>query len=120
MLEKHGLPARHEGPEALSPREIRQLNVKDIRVVCLCYLDAGTPAHIRYTVKRLRRWLPGATILVGCWTADAEPAIIASLCQATTADAVAGSLREMTALCLQQAAPESAAAAKDTAAIQAA
>ena len=105
VLGKHGLPTNSEGAATLSPENIRQLRNGDIRVVCLCYLDAGTPAHISYTVKRLRRWLPKAGIFVGCWTTDDGDAALDTLRQATTADAVAGSLREMTRLCIERVGP---------------
>ena len=70
-------------------------------LVCLSYLDASSPAHMRYSVRRLRRKLPNVTIMLGCWSADTEAAVLEQLREATKADLVAGNLREATRLCVE-------------------
>ncbi|MFS0773505.1 AI-2E family transporter [Sphingomonas sp. 1P08PE] len=45
------------------------------RLVCLSYLEiGGTPSHLRYLLRRLRRHAPSATIMVGLWP-DGEAAL---------------------------------------------
>jgi hypothetical protein len=39
-------------------------------MVALCYLDGLSLSHMRFTVRRLRRRLPGVPILLGCWTVE--------------------------------------------------
>jgi hypothetical protein len=69
----HGLSARVEGAEALSTANIFRLDTKGVAIVCLVYMDATGPAHMRYSVRRLRRKLPKATIILGCWMKEMEP-----------------------------------------------
>jgi hypothetical protein len=64
----HGLRTRVEGPEALSTANIFRLGAEGVALVCLSYLNAANPAQIRYAVRRLRRKLPRARIMVGLWT----------------------------------------------------
>ena len=54
----HGLTARVERAEALSTANIFRLETTGVMIVCLVYLDANAPAHMRYAVRRLRRKLP--------------------------------------------------------------
>jgi hypothetical protein len=47
LLEKHGLPARVEGADAIATSNIFRLDTRGIVMVFLSYLDAGSPAHMR-------------------------------------------------------------------------
>jgi len=71
----HGLSARVEGAVALSTSNVFRLETTGVAVVCLVYLDASGPAHMRYSVRRLRRKLPKATVILGCWLKDVDPEI---------------------------------------------
>jgi hypothetical protein len=55
---------------------------------------------MRYTIRRLRRKIPEAKIVLGCWMAEGDAAALAD---ATKADAVAVTLREALAFCVEQA-----------------
>jgi len=46
----HGLPARIEAAEALSTANIFRLETAGVAIVCLVYMDASGPAHMRYSV----------------------------------------------------------------------
>jgi hypothetical protein len=100
LLTKHGLSARLESTAALSVQSTSRLENTDVAVVCLSYLDAGSPAHMRYAVRRLRRRLPQAKIVLGCWTADTNTTVAENLREAARADLAASTLREATSLCL--------------------
>ena len=56
---------------------------------------------MRYSVRRLRRKLPNATIMLGCWSADTDAVVLEQLREAAKADLVAGNLREATRLCVE-------------------
>jgi predicted PurR-regulated permease PerM len=101
LVSAHGVPARVEAAEALSTANIFRLDGLGVALVCLSYLDASSPAHMRYSVRRLRRKLPGATIMLGCWSANKNAAALEQLREAAKADVVAGSLREATRLCVE-------------------
>jgi hypothetical protein len=100
LLEKHGLGARVEGADAVATMNILRLETSGVAMVCLSYLDTNSPAHMRYTIRRMRRRLPAAQILLACWKTDADTA---ALRDATKAEAVATTLREAVKLCLETA-----------------
>src|SRR6202171_5318377 len=88
----HGLKARVERAEALSTANIFRLETTGVMIVCLVYLDANAPAHMRYAVRRLRRKLPQATIILGCWMKDVDAGGLERLRDGARADLVAASL----------------------------
>jgi hypothetical protein len=54
------------------------LDLKEVTLICLCYLEHATPAQLQYTSRRLRRKAPGVSILVGIFnetgqTRDGDP-----------------------------------------------
>ena len=99
----HGLTARVEGPEALSTTNVFRLETTGVMIVCLVYLDANAPAHMRYSVRRLRRKLPKATIILGCWLKDIDAETLEGLRDSAKADLAAASLGDATQLCLEAA-----------------
>jgi hypothetical protein len=96
----HGLAARVEGAEALSTTNVFQLETAGVAIVCLVYLDSNGPAHMRYSVRRLRRKLPKAVIILGCWVKDIDPTALEMLRDSAKADLVAASLAEAVKLCI--------------------
>ena len=99
----HGLAARVEAAEALSTANVFRLDTTGVAIVCLVYLDASGPAHMRYAVRRLRRKLPSATIILGCWVKDIDPAALELLWEGSKADFVASSLGDAVKLCIEAA-----------------
>jgi len=99
----HGLKARVEGPGALSTANVFRLETTGVMIVCLVYLDANAPAHMRYAVRRLRRKLPKATIILGCWMKDIDAGGLERLRDGAKADLVAASLGEAVKLCIESA-----------------
>jgi predicted PurR-regulated permease PerM len=97
----HGLAARVEAADALSTANIFRLETAGVAIVCLVYMDAASPSHMRYSVRRLRRKLPEATIILGCWLKDMEPAALESLREGAKADLAAASLGEAIKLCIE-------------------
>ena len=97
----HGLAARVEGAEVLSTANVFRLETTGVAIVCLVYMDAGGPAHMRYSVRRLRRKLPKATIILGCWMKDMDPAALEKLRDGAKADLAAASLGEALKLCIE-------------------
>jgi predicted PurR-regulated permease PerM len=100
LLQKHGLGTRVEGADAVATMNILRLETSGVAMVCLSYLDAGSPAHMRYTIRRMRRILPAAQIVLACWGADAD---MAALRESTKPEGVASTLREAVKLCLEAA-----------------
>jgi predicted PurR-regulated permease PerM len=95
----HGLAARVESADALSPVNIARLGTAGAEFVCLSYLDASSPAHMRYSVRRLRRQLPKVTIMLGCWAEDIDAEQLEELRVTAKADTAAKSLSEAMMIC---------------------
>ena len=95
----HGLAARVEPADALSTANIAGLSTTGVALVCLSYLDASSPAHMRYSVRRLRRKMPDVTIMLGCWAENIDKEALEELREAAKADLAAGSLREAMMVC---------------------
>src|ERR1700738_2234729 len=95
----HGLAARVQPADALSTTNIVRLETAGVAIVCLSYLDASSPAHMRYSVRRLRRKFPKTTILLGCWAENIDKECLEELREVTKADTAAGSLREAMMVC---------------------
>jgi len=99
----HGLTARVEGPEALSTTNVFRLETAGVMVVCLIYLDISAPAHMRYSVRRLRRKMPRATIILGGWDKDIDAQTLEGLRESAKADLAAASLGDALQLCIETA-----------------
>jgi predicted PurR-regulated permease PerM len=118
VLERQGLSARVQGPDQLSFLRVEELEAQRPRIVCLCYLDVERPTHLRYTVRRLRRRLPGVTLLLGCWPSSGATLDTVGMKTQSGADGVAETLQELARQCLlaagavEVAVPEAEAAAE--------
>ncbi len=100
LLDKHGLNARLEKAEALGTANVFDLELSNVAMICVSYLDGANPAHLRYTIRRLRRRAPTAKILVGCWSLVGNDAAALDLRAGVRADFVATTLRDAVATCL--------------------
>jgi predicted PurR-regulated permease PerM len=103
----HGLAARVQGAEALSTSNVFRLETTGVAIICLVYMDATGPAHMRYSVRRLRRKIPKATIILGCWIKEMDPAALEQLRESAKADLAAASLGEAIKLCIEATGVES-------------
>jgi predicted PurR-regulated permease PerM len=64
LVERRGIGARAEQPEALSLSRILSLETKNVVLICLCYVGRATSAQIGYAIRRIRRKAPDAFILL--------------------------------------------------------
>src|ERR1700744_5862048 len=103
LCNAHGLRARVEGPGALSTNSIFRLETEGVTLVCLSYLNASNPAQIRYAVRRLRRKLPRAHIMIGLWSGLDSSERAGAVRESSKADTFASTLREATRLCIEAA-----------------
>ena len=99
----HGLAARVEGAEALSTTNVVRLDPVGIAVACLIYVGSSGDAHMRYSVRRLRRRMPRATIMLVCCTTEANEASLKSVQESSKADLVAGNIGDAVRLCVEAA-----------------
>jgi hypothetical protein len=78
LLRREGISAEAKETETLSISKLFALELKDVALICLCYLEHATPAQLHYASRRLRRKAPGVSILVGIFnetgqTPDSDP-----------------------------------------------
>jgi hypothetical protein len=64
VLRKRGFGVRAEQAEALSVSRIFALDTSGISAICVCYIENASTAQIAYAVRRLRRKVPDAFILI--------------------------------------------------------
>jgi predicted PurR-regulated permease PerM len=98
----HGLSAQVKGSDALSTANIFGLDVNGVALVCLSYLNSANPAHMRYAVRRLRRKVPRAKIMLAVWRGRDQDQMDAAL-DSAKADVIVVSLREAVRICIDEA-----------------
>jgi hypothetical protein len=64
LVRQRGVGARAEQADALSLSRILSWETDGLELICLCYLEAVTPAQIRYAIRRVRRRVPEVSIMV--------------------------------------------------------
>ena len=99
VLERIGIRVRLESDAGISPLNVTQLTTADVQVVCLSYLYLGhSPAHLRYSIRRLRRRMP-STMIVACLFGYEERSV--PKVEVTGANEHAMTLSDVVALCSQ-------------------
>jgi hypothetical protein len=103
LLSKHGLGAQALPHSAVSRDQLVNLDVTGVAMVCISYLGiTGSPAHLRYLLRRLRRRIPvGTPILVGLWPTGEAALTDREVQVVIGADEYAGSLHDAVASCLR-------------------
>ena len=94
LLQKHGIGARVVPSEAVSVPNLFRLDVIDVQMAILCYLEPGSFSNPCYLVRRLRRKLPKAAIVARFWTLKKNEIEEQNAVTLTGADLVAASLRQ--------------------------
>jgi predicted PurR-regulated permease PerM len=64
LVDRCGIGARSEQPDALSLSRILGLDTANVALICLCYVGDATSAQIGYAIRRIRRKASDAFILV--------------------------------------------------------
>ena len=69
ILEQRGLKPVMFAHDAASPGAIGSLDLRDTKLIVVCYLElVGSPTHLRFLLRRLRQKAPGVAIVVGLWS----------------------------------------------------
>jgi predicted PurR-regulated permease PerM len=102
LLGKHGLGTRTVPYAEVSRAVIYNLDPTGVQMICVCYLEiGGTPAHLRYLMRRLRKQVPNVPIMVGLWPADDKVLQDEGLRRNLGADHYVSSLRDGVVCCLK-------------------
>jgi hypothetical protein len=96
-LERHVDIGAPLSADALSADTAHLPLFKEASVVCLSLISTSSPARARFLVRRIRRRAPRARILVGFWGSPTREVAAEEVARATSAPAVAFSLRDAVA-----------------------
>jgi predicted PurR-regulated permease PerM len=113
LLRRQAVAARVVSNAEASAANIQRLDLQGVRCVCLSYLDADGLASARYLVRRLRRRLPRAKLILGLWS-QAEAVDASSVLKASEADGLATSLVQAVAQITDELRPPAKAALEDS------
>lgn len=71
LLQRRAIGARFEPAGALSMSGFANWNTDGVESVCLCYVEHVSGAEVRYAVRRIRRKITDAKIVVALlWDSD--------------------------------------------------
>lgn len=104
LLGKHGFGVQVLPHSAVSRSAILEFDPAGVQMVCLTYVGlTGTPAHLRYLQRRLRKRLPNVPVLIGFWSTNDQ--VLTDKIQHETlgADYCVASLRDAVQSCLSAA-----------------
>jgi hypothetical protein len=104
---------RAEQAESLSVSRIFALDTKGISAFCVCYIESASAAQIAYAVRRLRRKVPQAFILIALLGNHGLGQETDRLRQASNADAIEITLEGVRECLVSQATKASAAPAPE-------
>jgi hypothetical protein len=117
VLRGAGLGAAAAPNAALEAARLERLDPARTRLCLLSVLEEGSSAaSVRYFLRRLRRCLPEARVVVGLWHAAADSPMLAALRAEGVGETIVTTVGEALALCQATAAsppPETAEAAAD-------
>jgi predicted PurR-regulated permease PerM len=95
LLAQRGVASRRIPHTAVSRETVAQLDLSDVNVITVSYLELeGTPAHLRYLIRRLRHRAPHAALIVGLWSQGEAVLNEPQAQKALDADRYVASLRE--------------------------
>jgi predicted PurR-regulated permease PerM len=98
ILDKHGLAADALSPTTMLTSGLERLAEQNPALICLCYIGPRNSAHIRYALRRLRRRVPHAILVLGQLSQVSDRG--ADLEGPLHADEVETSLRGICRVCL--------------------
>ncbi len=100
VLREHGFAAATEANAVLDTANLGRLDPARVRLCLLSVLEEGnSAAGVRHFMRRLRRQLPEARIVIALWHAPAGSPMLGALRAEGLGEAITTSLREAVALC---------------------
>jgi predicted PurR-regulated permease PerM len=104
LLGKHGLGARTVSHAAISRSHAASFPAEGVAIICVTYLEVEhNLPHLRHLLRRLRRRMPKAKVLVGLWSASTTTTKEDRERMGINADHHASSLHEVVKGCVQAA-----------------
>ncbi|HEX8419047.1 MAG TPA: AI-2E family transporter [Sphingomonas sp.] len=95
LLDQRGMQTRRIANAAVSREAIATLDVADVDVIAISYLEVvGSPARLRYLVRRLKERAPTTRIVVGLWPQGEAALSDVGIQQTIGADSYVGSFAD--------------------------
>jgi predicted PurR-regulated permease PerM len=94
MLAKYGVGAKVVSSDETSATQINDLNVDNVCLACVSYLEPGTYKNARYQVRRLRKRMPEVPVIAIFWGIGGDHSRYLDSVEATECDVVTTGLKE--------------------------
>jgi predicted PurR-regulated permease PerM len=94
MLDKYGVGGQVAPADQAAAGQIETLDVSEVKLACVSYLEPGTYKNARGQVRRLRKRMPGIPILAIFWGLGDDHSRYLDSVEATEADVVTTGLKE--------------------------
>ncbi len=94
LLERQGIGARLAGSEEVSPANLQELDCDGVQVVCVSYLEPGSPKNARYMARRLRKRMPDLPLIAGFWSVIQDDTHYLDSFESTECDFLATNLQQ--------------------------
>ena len=94
LLHHRGIGARMATAEEASPHNVQNLNVDNVKLFCVSYLEPGNYQAARYLVRRLKKRMPNAIPMAGYWGMQHDDTGYLNAVEATECDLVMMTLSE--------------------------
>jgi predicted PurR-regulated permease PerM len=94
LLERQGIGTRLAESEEVSPSNVQELDCDGVQVVCVSYLEPGSPKNARYMARRLRKRMPELPLIAGFWSVIQDDTHYLDSFEATECDFLATNLQQ--------------------------
>jgi hypothetical protein len=94
LIERQGGEVRRVASHSLQTAQLRALQVENVSVVVISYMNPDSVAHARFLARRLRRRFPEATLIFGFWTLETDETTRRQRVEAVGVDRIATTLAE--------------------------
>ena len=94
LLERQGIGTRLASSEDVSPTNITDIDCDGVRVICVSYLEPGSPKNARYMARRLRKRMPNVPLIAGFWSIVQDDTHFLDSFESTECDFLATNLQQ--------------------------
>lgn len=115
LLRRRGIGAHSLTSNDMLPDKLSRLDMADVRIAFLSYMNENSITHAKYLIRRLRRRAPEIKVLVGFWSMTSDQLAQRKVLDKTRADLVTVSLTDALHQINSVAATESVTKPDDTA-----
>ena len=94
LLRRRGIGARSVDSSEMAPEHLSRLDLADVRIAILAYMNEDSITHAKYMIRRLRRRAPEIKVVAGFWSMKPDQLAQRKVLDGTRADVVTVSLTD--------------------------